>query len=74
MLGLNIRMAESESEDEILDRIEEALRKIARVSKDVKLSGGRDEAPDREALTMALDKVILRLREVVYSPQIPSTE
>ncbi|MBU6396748.1 MAG: hypothetical protein KGL20_00595 [Rhodospirillales bacterium] len=67
-------MAESESEDEILDRIEEALRKIAGVSKNIKLPGGQDEALDRKALSAALDKVIFRLREALDPPQVPPTE
>ncbi|MDE2240567.1 MAG: hypothetical protein KGJ73_11670 [Rhodospirillales bacterium] len=67
-------MAESESEDEILDRIEEALRKIAGVSQDVKPRSGQGEALDRKALTEALDSVILRLREMLDRPQTPPTE
>ena len=67
-------MAESESEDEILDRIEEALRKIAGVSQNIKPQTERDKALDREALTAALDKVIFRLRETLNPPQMPPTE
>jgi hypothetical protein len=51
------RMSESESEDEILDRIEAALRKIASLSKP---AGG--ESLDRAILAEGLDQVITRLR------------
>jgi hypothetical protein len=59
-------MSESESEDEILDRIEAALRKIASVSGEA-LSGtarpAEGEALDRAALTRKLDGIIARLHE-----------
>jgi hypothetical protein len=59
-------MSESESEDEILDRIEAALRKIAGVS-GAALSGaghlGEGEQLDRTALTEKLDGIIARLHE-----------
>lgn len=67
-------MAELESEDEILDRIEEALRKIAGVSQNIKPPVERNEAFDREAMAAALDTVILRLRDAVNSPLTPPTE
>ena|SRR5579871_6104433 len=54
-------MSESESEDEILDRIEAALRKIAGVSGAVRQA--ESDAPDREALTGKLDEIITRLRD-----------
>jgi hypothetical protein len=50
-------MSESETEDEILDRIEAALRQIASLAKPA-----GDEAPDRAALAEGLDQVIARLR------------
>ena len=52
-------MSESESEDEILDRIEAALRKIAGVS-GPRLAG---EGVDPAALAARLDRIIARLRE-----------
>jgi hypothetical protein len=58
-------MSESESEDEILDRIEAALRKIASVSGEVQ-SGPRlaeGETLDRAALAGKLDGIIARLHE-----------
>jgi hypothetical protein len=54
-------MSESESEDEILDRIELALRKIAGLSGP--RSDGEDTGLDRAALANRLDKLIVRLRE-----------
>ena len=54
-------MSESESEDEILDRIEAALRRIAGVP----VAPPRPEsgeALDRAALTEKLDGIIARLR------------
>ncbi len=54
-------MSESESEDEILDRIEAALRKIAGVPvAPPRLQG--DDPPDRAALTEKLDDIIAQLR------------
>jgi hypothetical protein len=59
-------MSESESEDEILDRIEAALRRIAGVSP-AAVSGtaqpGAAEAFDRAALTGKLDGIIAKLRD-----------
>jgi hypothetical protein len=59
-------MSESESEDEILDRIEAALRKIAGVSP-AALAGieyaGEGDKLDRAALTEKLDAIIARLHE-----------
>jgi hypothetical protein len=58
-------MSESESEDEILDRIEAALRKIADVSGPA-LSGAaridEGESIDRAALAEKLDRIIARLQ------------
>ena len=54
-------MSESESEDEILDRIEAALRKIAGVPGPARL--GEGEVLDRAALAEKLDMVIARLRD-----------
>lgn len=67
-------MSESESEDEILNRIEEALRKIAGATHGGKSSLAGDEALDREALAATLDKVIARLRGELNPPQTPTTE
>ncbi|WP_297366767.1 hypothetical protein [Acidocella sp.] len=60
-------MSESESEDEILARIETALRRIAQagvsvpVGAEPRVSAG-DDALDRELLREALDEVIGKLR------------
>lgn len=57
-------MSESESEDEILDRIEAALRKIADVS-GAAVSGARPadgDTVDRTALAEKLDGIIARLQ------------
>ncbi len=64
-------MSESESEDEILDRIEAALRKIAGAPGAGRLLEGHapeshaseSDAPDRDALTEKLDGIIARLRD-----------
>ncbi len=53
-------MPEFESEDEILDRIEVALRKIATIAQAPKPATGREI--DREALAQSLDMLIARLR------------
>jgi hypothetical protein len=53
-------MPESESEDDILDRIEVALRKIASIAQAPKQAAGREI--DREALAQSLDMLIARLR------------
>ncbi|HEY1856287.1 hypothetical protein [Acidocella sp.] len=52
-------MPESESEDDILDRIEVALRRIAGAVQTPK-PGGREI--DRDALAHSLDMLITRLR------------
>lgn len=71
-------MSEPESEDEILDRIEAALRKIASASSQPRArapDGDTQEAPlDREALAATLDTVIARLRGVLTPPSPPETE
>ncbi|GAN80267.1 hypothetical protein [Acidocella aminolytica] len=67
-------MSESESEDEILDRIEEALRKIASVTEASKPAPVGDLPLDREALVATLDSVIARLRGELTPPQPPTTE
>jgi hypothetical protein len=64
-------MSESESEDEILDRIEAALRKIAGMSgaalANAALSAaaqpGENETLDRAALADKLDAIIAKLHE-----------
>jgi hypothetical protein len=59
-------MSESESEDEILDRIEAALRKIAGLSGGGAPGAarlGEGETLDRAALTAKLDGIIARLHE-----------
>ncbi len=56
-------MPDSETEDEILTRIEKALQKIAAVGKPT-ASGGID----RTALTLALDGMIARLRGGLEPP------
>ena len=58
-------MSESESEDEILDRIEAALRKIAGVSGAALSGAGHlgDGELDRTALTEKLDGIIARLHD-----------
>ena len=60
-------MSESESEDEILDRIEAALRKIAGVSV-AGLRPDASEAPERAVLVEKLDFIIARLREGLGAP------
>ena len=59
-------MPESESEDEILERIEIALRKIAALAKPPKPAAGQE--PDREALARSLDTVIEHLRAGLDAP------
>lgn len=54
-------MSESESEDEILDRIEAALRKIAGHAGAASQPAGED-AFDRAAVTEKLDDIIAKLR------------
>jgi hypothetical protein len=53
-------MSESESEDQILDRIESALRKIASIAHAPKPETGKDI--NRAALAKSLDTLIARLR------------
>ena len=54
-------MSESESEDQILERIETALRKIAAIAQAPKLPPQGREI-DRAALAKSLDMLISRLR------------
>jgi hypothetical protein len=60
-------MPESESEDEILDRIEVALRKIALVARAPAANPG--VGPDRVVLAETLDTLITRLREGLELPK-----
>lgn len=53
-------MPKSKSEDEILDRIEVALRRIAGAVQSAKPAARREI--DREALARSLDMLIARLR------------
>ena len=53
-------MPESESEDEILERIEAALRKVAAIAQVSKPAAGREI--NRAALAKSLDMLIARLR------------
>jgi hypothetical protein len=53
-------MSEDESEDEILGRIETALRKISTLAQAPKPAAGREI--DRAALAKSLDMLISRLR------------
>ena len=57
-------MPESESEDEILDRIETALRKISAIAQAPKPASAKDTGReiDRAALAKSLDMLISRLR------------
>ena len=59
-------MPESESEDEILERIEIALRKIAALAKPARPAGGQEL--DRDALAHSLDTVIEHLRAGLDAP------
>lgn len=61
-------MSDSESEDEILDRIEAALRRIAGASVTSPRPEG-DEALDRAALSEKLDGIIARLRAGLENQQ-----
>jgi len=54
-------MSETESEEDILDRIEAALRRIAALSQPVKPDTMPGE--ERVALATALDQLIARLRD-----------
>lgn len=71
-------MSEPESEDEILDRIEDALRRIASATTRPRAQPAPEvpAAPplDREALATALDSLIAHLRGVLAQPQPPETE
>ena len=69
-------MPESETEDQILDRIEDALRKIAgaTASRAVPAPVTGDDMLDREALASALEKVIARLRGALPTQNSPTTE
>ncbi len=70
-------MSESESEDEILDRIEAALRRIASAAEAGKTAPPAGEAidpealdrADRAALADALDGIIQRLRAGLSPPE-----
>jgi len=59
-------MSESESEDEILDRIEAALRKIASAPAAARPAEG--DASGREILAEKLDDIITRLRDGLGTP------
>jgi len=60
-------MAESETEDEILERIETALRKIAVLAQAPKPQLGREI--NRAALAQSLDMLIARLRAGLEPPK-----
>ncbi len=55
-------MTESESEDEILERLESALRRIASAAGAPRLAPEPTPSIDREALAHSLDLLIARLR------------
>ncbi len=59
-------MPESESEDDILDRIEVALRKIATIAQVSRPATGPEI--DRAALAKSLDMLISRLRNGLEPP------
>jgi len=61
-------MTESETEDEILDRIESALKKIAAIAQAPKPAAPGREI-DRAALAKSLDMLISRLRSGLESPK-----
>ena len=69
-------MSEPESEDEILDRIEAALRRIASARPHGQPAAGTIAATalDQETLAATLDSVIARLRGALTPPQPPETE
>lgn len=71
-------MSNPESEDEIIDRIEDALRRIASASVPPGVSPPSGDAQknqlDCEALAATLDTVIARLRGGLASPRHPETE
>ncbi|MDD2703974.1 MAG: hypothetical protein PHU07_01360 [Acidocella sp.] len=60
-------MSEAESEDEILDRIESALRKIANLAQLPQVEA--EQSFDRAALAASLDGIIARLREGLEPPE-----
>ncbi len=63
-------MSETESEDEILNRIETALRKISAIAQAPKpASGAGAREIDRSALAKSLDMLILRLRAGLEPPK-----
>jgi hypothetical protein len=62
-------MAESESEDEILERIEVALRKIAALAHAPKPAAPVGREIDRAALAKSLDMLINRLRAGLEAPK-----
>ncbi len=64
-------MPDSESEDEILERIEAALRKIAGIAQAPKPAGGQEI--NRVALARALDMMISRLRAGLEPPSHAET-
>jgi hypothetical protein len=59
-------MPESESEDEILERIEIALRKIAALARPARPAA--EQPLDRDALASSLDMVIDHLRTGLDAP------
>lgn len=61
-------MTESETDDEILARIETALQKIAAVGKPAPASAPASFSLNRDRVTTALDTIIGRLREVLEPP------
>lgn len=72
-------MSDPESEDEIIDRIEDALRRIASVVAQpgaAPAPGDAQVAPplDREALAATLDTVIARLRGGLAPSRSTETE
>ena len=71
-------MSDPESEDEIIDRIEDALRRIASATAHTSVQPIPSDAQapplDREALAATLDTVIARLRSGLTLPRPPETE
>jgi hypothetical protein len=59
-------MTESETEEQTIERLESALRRIAAASVPVRQAAARGTGPasdiDRDALARALDMIIARLR------------
>ncbi len=62
-------MADSETEEQTLDRIEAALKKIATAAQAPKPAGGG--GIDRAALAQSLDLLISRLRSGLEPPKPP---